>query len=258
MNLDPFTGAGSTPARRRFWDQVVAYVNSSQKLVGRNVTVIEAQGMGTLINVTRERGGPAGPCCIGEWPSITCSLLSEADCIAAGGSFPGGTTCEGVDCNSGACCEVGGSCSDGPSFFCGDCVLGSSSCFQGYGTSCATTRCEGPCCIGCPHCDCECTENQTYDECQALAPGGCGAAWLLNGGACGGISVDSFCCQTFDLSCADDCRTYYNCCCEGTGVCTGVTSQAECDADCEPNAALPIIGPVSFCDLCDPNPCLME
>ncbi len=55
MNLDSFTGPGSTPSRRKFWDKITQAVNASQKVAGRNVSVSEHQGKGTLINVTRER-----------------------------------------------------------------------------------------------------------------------------------------------------------------------------------------------------------
>lgn len=223
MNLDPFTGAGSTPARRRLWDQVVASVNASQKLAGRNVTVIEAQGMGTLTNVVRERGGPAGPCCIGEWPSITCSLLSEADCIAAGGSFPGGTTCEGVDCNSGACCETDGGCSDTLAFLCGDCAPGNS-CWEGYGTACSSFRCEGVCstCQNCPFEGCNCYENLTYDECQTFSTTQRSVGWLL-GGNC---AVNDCCYFWFPTCCATD----MGACCPAVGACVDNATLAECNA----------------------------
>ncbi len=81
MNLDSFTGPGSTPSRRRFWDKVTQAVNASQKVAGRNVSIDEHQGMGTLINVTRERAA-AGGCCDTETITITfsgitmCSFLS--------------------------------------------------------------------------------------------------------------------------------------------------------------------------------------
>ncbi len=62
MNLDSFTGAGSTPSRRRFWDKVTLAINASQKTAGKNVSVAEHQGMGTLINVNRERGTTPPDC----------------------------------------------------------------------------------------------------------------------------------------------------------------------------------------------------
>ncbi len=66
MNLESFTGPGSTPSRRRFWDKVTQVVIASQKIEGRNVSVDEHQGMGTIINVPDRTRRPSGGC-----PSIT-------------------------------------------------------------------------------------------------------------------------------------------------------------------------------------------
>ncbi len=65
MNLDSFTGPGSTPSRRRFWDKVTAAVIASQKVAGDNVSVDEHQGAGTVINVDRKAGAMDGACCDG-------------------------------------------------------------------------------------------------------------------------------------------------------------------------------------------------
>ncbi len=62
--MKSFTGPGSTPSRRRFWDQVTASVNASRKIPGRHVTVSEHPGKGTLINVddTSARRAAGGTC----------------------------------------------------------------------------------------------------------------------------------------------------------------------------------------------------
>ncbi len=107
MNLAPFTGPGSTPSRRRFWDQVTQAVIASQKVAGRFVTVDEHPGKGSVINVANtssRRPTPpvtSGACCIdGE-----CSILSESDCTDGGGNYLGvGSTCDDVDCTTGVCC----------------------------------------------------------------------------------------------------------------------------------------------------------
>ncbi len=57
MNLDSFTGPGSTPSRRRFWDKVTQSVIASQKVAGKNVSVDEHQGYGTIISVNPQRQG---------------------------------------------------------------------------------------------------------------------------------------------------------------------------------------------------------
>ncbi len=100
MNLEPFTGPGSTPSRRRFWDKVTAYVIASQKVAGKNVSVSEHQAMGTLVNVTRGRGVTTGACCDDEG---NCTITTEEECT---GIFQGiGTTCDPNPCQ-GCCCGI--------------------------------------------------------------------------------------------------------------------------------------------------------
>ncbi len=99
MNLDSFTGPGSTPSRRRFWDKVSAAVIASQKVQGDNVSVEEHQGMGTIINVpnpNRRPTGTTGACC-DEFGG--CTITTEAECT---GTFKGvGTVCDPNPC----CCD---------------------------------------------------------------------------------------------------------------------------------------------------------
>ncbi len=150
MNLKPFTGPGSTPSRRRFWDKVTQAVIASQKLAGRSVTIDEHQGKGTVINVAdtsaRRGGGGTGACC----KDGDCSILTAAECSGIGGTFQGaGSTCESADCGtatSGACC-IESSCEiRSPA----DCAL-DSGIYQGDGTDCDPNPCgevTGACCVG--------------------------------------------------------------------------------------------------------------
>ncbi len=106
MNLKPFTGPGSTPSRRRFWDKAVAEVIASQKLAGRFVTIDEHIGQGTVVNVadTSSRratpsGGATGPCCLdGE-----CTVTTEAECTDMGGEFHPGGVCDPNPCCTDCC-----------------------------------------------------------------------------------------------------------------------------------------------------------
>jgi hypothetical protein len=144
MLLPPFTGPGSTPVRRSFWSDAFAAVMGSRKIAGRHVTVDEHPGKGSIINVER-RAIAIGACCIGE----DCSILSEADCIAAGGTYQGdGTDCDPNPClppTTGACCQTDDTCDDG---------LSQSECEAGGGTfhpgqTCSEIECFGAGCA-CP------------------------------------------------------------------------------------------------------------
>ncbi len=235
MNLDSFTGAGSTPSRRRFWDKVTQAVIASQKVSGRFVTVDEHPGKGSVINVDRKIGSvTTGACCgTGDWPSNTCSIQTEADCLSSMGNYLGdGTPCEGLDCNSGACC-VGtgltlGDCVDEADFLCV-----SPSIFHGYGTACADIRCEGSCavckfCLGpINSCDCgfgaydchySCFDNLTFDECSANTGS---TEWVL-AGSCGSLNP----CEVFSGGCAVGGT---GACCLG-GFCVDDFTHADCDS----------------------------
>ena len=144
MNLEPFTGPGSTPSRRRFWDQVTKEVIASQKIAGRFVTVDEHPGKGTVINVddTSARrggggGGGVGACCYDDG---TCDVTTEADCD---GVWYSGEDCESIDCSSGACCHTDGACTQEIEADC-------DGAFQGLGTLCDDIDCThtGACCDG--------------------------------------------------------------------------------------------------------------
>jgi hypothetical protein len=77
-----------------------------------------------------------GACCIGE----DCSLMTEADCLTAGGTFVGvGTLCDPNPCTAGACC-IAGVCS----ILTEDNCLTAGGTFQGLGTLCDPNPCN-PC-----------------------------------------------------------------------------------------------------------------
>ncbi len=195
MNLKPFTGPGSTPSRRRFWDKVTQAVIASQKVAGRFVTIDEHQGKGTVINVgdtsIRRPSGP-GACC---HPDGSCDIQTQSACSASGGAYQGqGTTCEDVDCtHTGACCY---------DTVCriqraDDCT----GTYQGDGTGCDPNPCTemttGACCVGF-----ECT-TETAADCADL--GG-----IFNPNLpCDPTPCCSFCDPLVWQGCMDgeDCRT---------------------------------------------------
>ncbi len=153
MNLKPFTGPGSTPSRRRFWDKVTQVVIASQKVPGRFVTTDEHPGKGTVINVadssTRRGGGGGGgvgACCYDDG---TCDDLTESDCNDAEGNWQGpGTTCAD-DPNPclGACCEGEGGTTCVPDSTPDSCADDGGT-FQDFGSTCDPNPCivTGACC----------------------------------------------------------------------------------------------------------------
>ncbi len=182
--MNPFTGPGSTPSRRRFWDRVTDAVNASRKLSGMSVTVSEHQGKGTVIDVTdtspgRSRGGPGGPpvpilgaCCYNDG---TCDDLTESDCTDAGGNWQGpDTTCDD-DPNPcvGACCEGEGgmTCVDNST---PDSCEADGGTFQDFGTTCADP-------------DIDCTRGACCDSegnCTITTEGECDGTWQGAGTPC--------------------------------------------------------------------------
>ncbi len=86
MNLDSFTGPGSTPSRRRFWDRVTVAVIASQKVAGRNVSVDVHDGQGTMVSVPDTRVKPSGGAC----GPVPCHCIGEIDFTVAGDHYGSG------------------------------------------------------------------------------------------------------------------------------------------------------------------------
>ena len=105
MNLDPIPKAGTTNGRKRFWDKTRDVVMSLQKKAGRNVSVDERKGQGTVINVTRENGVITGACCAADG---SCSITTESQCEEEEGTYQGdGTVCDPNPCPD---CVVSSAC----------------------------------------------------------------------------------------------------------------------------------------------------
>ncbi len=158
MNLDSFTGAGSTPSRRRLWDKVTQAVLASQKIQGKNITVDVRDGYGSIISIpsaspgrggTPHTGPTTGACCIGDG----CEELSESVCAEVGGVFHAGQHCsdDTCPCGEGHCgppSDALGCCLD-----CGCIELNSDDCESAGGFSlgdmhCADFSCD-PCTFTC-------------------------------------------------------------------------------------------------------------
>ena len=88
-------------------------------------------------------GGVTGACCHTDG---SCTVDTEANCNAAGGTYQGdGTTCAGVTCpQPGACCETDGTCTMSTQVGGADCT----GTYQGDDTTCAGVTCPQPgaCC----------------------------------------------------------------------------------------------------------------
>ncbi len=88
MNLEPFTGPGSTPSRLRLWDKITEAVIASQKVAGKNISVDEYQGYGSIISVNPQRiSAPAG--------GFSCSTDPQPDPIIL--TISGVLTCPGFE-----------------------------------------------------------------------------------------------------------------------------------------------------------------
>lgn len=84
MKLDKIPKQGTTVTRKAFWDSVSDAVVSLQKKAGRNVSVDEFQGYGTIINVPDTRqgtgSGPPAVCCDRDCDEIsTCDVTLSID-----------------------------------------------------------------------------------------------------------------------------------------------------------------------------------
>ncbi len=236
MNLESFSGPGSTPSRRRFWDQVTQAVLASQKLAGKNVTVSEHQSAGTLINVVGGRGRASGACCVDD----VCSMSTAADCAAAGGTYQGdGTVCDPNPCGgvaTGACC-INGECSILSS---DDCATASGYYF-GDGSDCDPDPCPG---IGCCFHTDEGEEfciTTTSTACVDLGGTGIGLntfCWPSGNITLVGLAS---CCVIGDNECYSGANDAYFCCTPPNICCTSLTT-GEPDSCCTPGTNTCCVG----------------
>ncbi len=210
MNLGSFTGPGSTPSRRRFWDKVTAYVTASQKVAGRNVTIAEHHAAGTLINVVGGRGRASGACCVDD----VCSIQTAADCAAGGGTYQGdGTVCDPNPCgagNTGACCILG-ECSIHTE---SDCIAAAGYYF-GDGTDCDPDPC--------PDIGCCLTEGDPFTRCDTILPADCSGT-SFSGTFCWPEGEQIFalnsCCLDGQIACPGG-ELGFHFCCNSDQTCCG-------------------------------------
>ncbi len=97
MNLAKFTGPGSTPSRRLFWDKAQATVVSLQKRKGRNVSIDERKGSGTVISIAPDRGTGTANCPTGDTVTVTFSGVLSCGCLTGGGLSYLGTDLGGIN-----------------------------------------------------------------------------------------------------------------------------------------------------------------
>ncbi len=234
MNIDSFTGTGSTPSRRRFWDKVTQAVIASQKIAGKNVSVDEHQGYGSIISVNPQRQGstnPTGACCYDDG---TCDDLTESDCNDAGGNWQGSDTPCSEGLCVGVCCECSGCVDDSTP----DSCASDGGTFGDFQTTCADDPApcpdaSGACCSDDGHGGCTITTEAdcvgTYQgDCSVCDPDPC-----LNCGThsvglckCGYSDVNKFCTGTGGASRYLTQVAHYHTtcrCCGGDGKC------ASCD-----------------------------
>lgn len=253
LNISKFTGPGSTPSRRRFWDSVVELVASEEKLPGDNVVVTEHQGYGSLIDVNPQRaknqgGGGVGACCYDDG---TCDDLTESDCTEAEGNWQGpGTTCDDDPSPCvGACC-IDVDCFDDMTK--ADCETAGGT-FQDFQSTCDDPDIDctqGACCV-----DGVCSIT-TEGECTGHYRGGgttCEDTTCppMGGGACchtdGSCTIETAetCDGTYqgdNVPCSDVDCTHTGACCD----------DSDCSIKTESDCSGKYLGDGSDCD---PNPC---
>jgi hypothetical protein len=139
-----------------------------------------------------------GACCIGV--DICAEVVSESDCEDLNGVFNEGIFCADNPCNvllGGACCLGDAICADTSSEKICDNLGGI---YQGRGTACESSTCEGACCLESGTCI-----NDTADRCTELL-----GVFMGYGSSC----------ET------NPCR---GACCLDTGSCMDVLMRASCD-----------------------------
>lgn len=228
-------------------------------LAGPEIDVSGSIGQGFAVNLRRGGGGgassePTGACCVGEG----CSILSAADCAAAGGVYQGnGSSCAPNPCvtPTGACC-IDGVCSILTE---GDCNSAGGS-YQGDDTPCDPDPCPlGACCDGA---DCFETDEDTCTDDGRIFKGigtTCADPDICPTGACcdsGSCYIDSqFNCESFGGTYQGDasvcspnpCPTA---CCPGDG---GACSEVPA-VDCTGTSIFGTCGAI-VCGCTDPSAC---
>lgn len=90
MRIEPFDGYGPMQ-RREFWAKVASIVSASEKKAGRNVSVDERPGAGTVINVRRDAGSAELNCPTGDEVTVMFSGIVSCGCIDQGSQSTMGT-----------------------------------------------------------------------------------------------------------------------------------------------------------------------
>lgn len=127
------------------WAQWLGAIRASilalERKAGKNVTISEFPGKGTVINVERRPVGaaaPTGACCLDG----NCTIRSSLSCAVIGGIYQGDDTiCDPNPCppaGTGACCYNNGTCDDGLTAT--QCAEGGGI-YQGNGSICAGVEC---------------------------------------------------------------------------------------------------------------------
>lgn len=101
MKISKIPKPGTTQIRKAFWDEVYDFVSGQRKLAGKNVSVDEFDGYGSIISVNPQRGGSGvaiGACCRED----VCTIETQASCESDGGVYQGDNT----DCDPNPCVGV--------------------------------------------------------------------------------------------------------------------------------------------------------
>ncbi|NNM25011.1 MAG: choice-of-anchor E domain-containing protein, partial [Phycisphaerales bacterium] len=252
-DLGFFIGGGTIPAN--------VFATGGFSLSGSTDSTIVTtmfMALGTVDIIYQYREIPTGACCFTDGE---CSVLTEEQCVEAGGIYQGdGTTCDPNPCR-GACCLPNGDCIEVTQLECegGAALTGAlgtttrgpagPGVYQGDGTTCATVECPQPgaCCL--PDGSCFITVDVSGETC--LRAGGeyqgpdtdcVGVACPDPEGAC--CLEDGSCVSLTQIACGDagglyqgdftscdavSCPVTKGACCYEDGSCAALTVE-ECAA----------------------------
>lgn len=102
MNFDKIPKLGTTTTRKEFWDEALKTVLGQKKVAGKNVSVNEQQGYGSIISINPQRGGSgsgSGSGCHGVSTLVVSSSFNYDDTVHVFSGFVSTDPIDISDCS---------------------------------------------------------------------------------------------------------------------------------------------------------------